>query len=138
MEAEHRGRLSFMGGTTLVVNALACRIGLLESILLLKIDELVETARQHETIQSRGPDGRYWVKASILDLVCEWGGLFKPSTVARALKSLESLGYIATVPANPRNPRSKARLLTVDYDACAGLYINWENPAYREDREIAF
>ncbi len=94
--------------------ALACEIGLNESLLLLQIEFFISVCGIEK-------DGQKWIFNSTRDMQSKWFPFWSHHTINRALKSLESSGYIETTTHYNKVKYDKTRWFALNFDGLSNL-----------------
>lgn len=94
--------------------ALACEIGLNESLLLLQIEFYI-------SVSGIEKDGQKWIFNSTRDIRDKWFPFWSHHTINRAIKSLEKENYIVTTTQYNEKKYDKTRWFSLNYQGLSGL-----------------
>lgn len=94
--------------------ALACEIGLNESLLLLQIEFFI-------SVSGIEKDGQKWIFNSTRDIRDKWFPFWSHHTINRAIKSLENKKLIDTTTRYNKAKYDKTRWFTLNYQGLSGL-----------------
>jgi hypothetical protein len=94
--------------------ALACEIGLNESLLLLQIEFYI-------SVSGHVRDGMKWIYNSTREIQKEWFPFWSHHTINRAIKSLEQSGYIHTTTKYNKLKYDKTRWFALNFNELSKL-----------------
>ena len=94
--------------------ALACEIGLNESLLLLQIEFFI-------SVSGIEKDGQKWIFNSTRDIRDKWFPFWSHHTINRAINSLESGGYIITTTKYNEKKYDKTRWFALNFQGLSSL-----------------